>query len=111
MSAFVFIYHGPAPKGSPEQLQQSMQKWNAWMNDLVEKGHIIDQGHPLERTGKIVKGSQKMVTDGPFAESKDAIGGYSLIEAKDLAQAVELSKNCPILLREGAVEVRPVRTL
>jgi hypothetical protein len=111
VSAFVFIYHGQAPKGSPEQLQQLTQKWAAWMKELAEKGHIIDQGHPLERAGKMVKGSKKTVTDGPFAESKDAIGGYSLIEAKDLAQAVELSKGCPILLGEGAVEVRPVRTL
>ena len=111
MSAFVFIYHSQAPKGSPEQLQGLMQKWTAWMKELAEKGHIIDQGHPLERAGKIVTGSKKTVTDGPFAESKDAIGGYSLIEAKDLAEAVELSKGCPILLGEGAVEVRPVRTM
>lgn len=55
-----------------------------------------------------MKGSQKIVTDGPFAEAKDVVGGYTLIEACDLDQAVELSKGCPIFEAEGAVEVRPV---
>jgi len=48
------------------------------------------------------------VTDGPFAEAKDLVGGYTLIEAKDLAEAAELSKGCPIFERNGFVEVRPV---
>jgi hypothetical protein len=56
----------------------------------------------------MVKGKQKIVTDGPFAELKDIISGYTLIEAKDLDQAAELSKGCPILERDGAVEVRPI---
>jgi hypothetical protein len=96
------------PGRSPEQMQQQMQRWIAWMKDLGQKGHLKDQGHPLERSGKIVSGKEKTVTDGPFAESKDVIGGYSIIEAKDLAQAVELSKGCPIFEVGGAVEVRPV---
>jgi len=65
----------------------------------------------LERTGKVVKGNQKSVHDGPYAEAKDVVGGYTLIEAKDLAQAVELSKGCPILEVGGSVEVRPIRIL
>ncbi len=69
---------------------------------------IKDQGHPLERTGKLVKGKQKTATYGPFAEAKDIVGGYTLIEARDLEQAVELSKGCPIFEAEDAVEVRPV---
>jgi len=56
----------------------------------------------------VVKGSQKIVTDGPYAEAKDLVGGFSLIEAKDIAQAVDLSKGCPILEVGGSVEVRPV---
>ena len=55
-----------------------------------------------------MKGKQKTVTDGAFAEAKDVVGGYTLIEARDLEQAVELSKGCPIFEVEGAVEVRPV---
>jgi hypothetical protein len=89
-------------------MQQMMHKWMAWMKELGEKGHLKDQGHPLERAGKLVKGRHKTVTDGPFAEAKDVIGGYTLIEARDLEQAVELSKDCPIFEAEGGVEVRPV---
>jgi hypothetical protein len=89
-------------------MQQVLQKWMAWFKDLADKGHIQDRGQPLERSGKLVTGKQKAVTDGPFAESKDVVGGYTLIQARDLEQAVELSKGCPILEREGMVEVRPV---
>jgi hypothetical protein len=108
MSEFLFLYHGMEESTSPEKMQQVMQKWVGWMKDLGQKGHLKSQGQPLERSGKMVKGKQKIVTDGPFAELKDIISGYTLIEAKDLDQAAELSKGCPILERDGAVEVRPI---
>jgi hypothetical protein len=108
MSEYLFLYRGGETGRSPERAQQMMQKWMTWLKDLGAKGHIKDQGQPLERAGKIVKGKQKTVTDGPFAEAKDVVGGYTLIEARDLDQAVELSKGCPIFEVEGAVEVRPV---
>jgi len=111
MSEFVFLYRRGSREGSPEQMQQVLQKWMAWFKDLADKGHLKDRGQPLDRAGKVVKGAQKTVTDGPFAEAKDVIGGYTLIEARDLDEAVELSKGCPILQREGAVEVRPVMKL
>ena len=98
MSEFVYLYRGgERMPGSPEQAQQQMQKWMAWLKELSEKGHVKDPGHPLERTGKIVEGQPKTVTDGPFAEAKDVVGGYTLVEGDDLAQAVELSTGCPIL--------------
>jgi hypothetical protein len=108
MSEFLYLYRGGETGRSPEKMQQMMQKWMAWLTDLAEKGHIKDQGQPLEHAGKLVRGSQKTVTDGPFAEAKDVVGGYTLIEARDLEQAVELSKGCPIFEVEGGVEVRPV---
>ena len=111
MSQFVYLYRGGEAGRSPERMQEMMQKWMAWLKELGEKGHIKDQGQPLERMGKLVKGKQKTVTDGPFAEAKDVVGGYTLIEARDLEQAVELSKGCPIFEVDGAVEVRPVMTL
>ena len=111
MSQFVYLYRGAERGRSPEKMQEMMQKWMAWMKQLTDKGHIKDIGHPLESTGKLVKGKQKAVTDGPFAETKDIVGGYTLIEAGDLEQAVELSKGCPIFEIDGAVEVRPVMKL
>ena len=111
MSQFVYLYRGAERGRSPEKMQEMMQKWMAWMKQLSENGHIKDPGQPLEHTGKLVKGKQKTVTDGPFAETKDIVGGYTLIEARDLDQAVELSKGCPIFEVDGAVEVRPVMKL
>ena len=110
MSQFVYLYRGGNREfeQSPERMQQMMQKWMSWLKGLGEQGHLKDQGQPLERAGKIVKGKQKSVTDGPFAEAKDVIGGFSIVEAHDLDQAVQLSKGCPIFEVEGAVEVRPV---
>jgi hypothetical protein len=108
MSEFVYLYRGGETARSPENMQQTLQKWIVWLKDLSEKGYVKDPGHPLERAGKLVKGKQKRVTDGPFFEAKDIIGGYTLVEARDLEQAVELSKGCPIFEAEGAVEVRPV---
>ena len=108
MNEFVFLYRGGQAGRSPEQAQQMMQKWMAWLKELAENGHVKDRGQPLERAGKLVNGKRKTVTDGPFAEAKDVVGGYTLILANDLDEAAELSKGCPILEVEGAVEVRPV---
>ncbi len=113
MSEFVYLFRSGEQEhrqamGSPQQMQKTMQKWIAWMKELSEKGHVKDPGQPLERTGKVVKGKQKTVTDGPYAEAKDIVGGYMLVEAKDLAQAAELSSGCPIFEAGGLVEVRPV---
>ena len=111
MSEFLYVYRGGSRAGlSPEQIQQVMQKWMTWMQGLAEKGHLKDRGNPLEGAGKVVSGRSKNVTDGPYAE-KDLVGGYSLIEARDLAQAAELSKGCPIFEFDGQVEVRPVMKL
>jgi hypothetical protein len=111
MSEFTYLFRGRDTSASPEQMQKHMEKWVAWFKDLGAKGHIKDPGHPLEHTGKVVKGRQKTVNDGPYAEAKDVVGGYMVIEAKDLAHAVEISKGCPILEVGGSVEVRPIQTL
>ncbi|HMI89763.1 MAG TPA: YciI family protein [Polyangiales bacterium] len=107
MSEFLFLYRGDErTTWSPAEMQERMQRWVVWMNDLRERGHLKDRGHPVEReTGKVVAGKDKTVTDGPYPE-KDIIGGYSLIEARDLEHAAELSKGCPILSFNGKVEVR-----
>src|ERR1022692_3278765 len=108
MSEFVYLYRGGERSDSPEQSELIMQKWVAWMEELGKKGHLKDRGQPLDTAGKVVRGKQKIVTDGPYTESKDVVGGYTLVEAKDLAQAAELSKGCPIFEGGGLVEVRPV---
>jgi hypothetical protein len=111
MAEFVYLYRSSTARQSwsAEQSQQAMQRWMAWLKDLTDRGHIKDPGHPLERAGKLITGKARTVVDGPFAEAKDVIGGYTLVEAADLAQATELAAGCPIFeLADGAVEVRPV---
>ena len=113
MSEFVFLFRSGeeehrAAMGSPKQMQTTMGKWIAWIKELGEKGQLMNPGQPLERVGKVVKGRQKLVTDGPYAESKDIVGGFMLIQARDLVHAAEISTGCPIFEFGGLVEVRPV---
>ncbi|NUO53064.1 MAG: transcription initiation protein [Polyangiaceae bacterium] len=116
MADFLFLYRNTqadAQKymGTPEAAQASMKLWMAWMADLEAKGHLKSRGEPLERTGRVVTGPSNQVTDGPFAEAKDMVSGFSLIVAKDEAEAIELAKGCPVLRGSGSVEVRPVMKL
>jgi hypothetical protein len=108
MSEFVYLYRGDKRPVGPENTQKVMQKWMTWMKELGDKGHLKDPGHPLEQSGAVVNGKQKPVTDGPFAEAKDMVGGFTLIDAKDLNQAIELTRGCPIFDQGGVVEVRPI---
>ena len=113
MSEFVYLFRVSEADhrehmGTPERAQQSMQSWLTWMRELETKGHLKERGQPLERTGKVVRRQGKMITDGPYAEAKDLVAGFIVVEAKDLAQAAELAAGCPILEGDGAVEVRPV---
>ena len=112
MASFMLIFRGEPPtRDSPEQLQQQMQKWQTWFEGLTRAGIYKGQGAPLERNGKVVRGARKTVSDGPFAEAKDVVGGYAIIEASDLEAAVEIARGCPTYERDGAVEVRPVHPM
>jgi len=108
LTEFLYLYRGGDSPTSPAEGQQVMQQWMAWMKDLGEKGYLKAVGSPLEKTGKLVSGKTKAVSDGPFAEAKDLIGGYTLVQAKDIDDAVAASLGCPIFLAGGAVEVRPI---
>lgn len=107
MAKFIYLYRN-GEKLSPDQMQTQMGRWMTWIKELEARGVLASAGHPLERSGKIVSGRARTVTDGLFAEAKDVIGGYSIVEAKDLEHAVELTAGCPIFLVGGGVEVRPI---
>lgn len=90
---------------SPEQMQQHLQQWQQWFAELTETGKLA---RPLQRwdgKGVIVNG-KKEVTNGPYAEIKESIGGMVLIKAADYQQAAEIAKGCPILTLDGTVEIR-----
>jgi hypothetical protein len=113
MEKFMYLFRGgdtQTSSQSPEAMQAHMQKWIAWMDDLGKKGSLAG-GEALQQTGKQVSGNKKLVTDGPFIEAKESVGGYLVVQAKDIDDAVEISKGCPILEVNGRVEIRPVQKM
>ncbi len=92
---------------SPEQMQARMKLWQDWMGSIAAQNKLVSSGNRLAPTeGKVVK--QNVVTNGPYVEIKEAIGGYSIIRAGSLDEAAEIAKGCPILMGGGNVEVRTI---
>ena len=112
MADFVFLYRSSPDvnwAATPEQRQQGLQRWREWMSGIEATGQLKDNGQPLDAAGKVVRNNGALITDGPFAEAKDLVGGFSIVTAATLAEAAELAKGCPVLMMPGgAVEVRPI---
>ena len=116
MSDFVYLFRASEAErrdaiGTPELAQRSLLAWLAWIRELEAKGHLKNRGQPIAPAGKVVRGKKKVVTDGPYVEGKDMVLGFIIVEASDLAQAVELATGCPMLEGTGSVEIRPVEAL
>ena len=93
---------------SAQERQELMQQWNAWYDGLAAQGKV-QHGHPLEPQGRVVSGPRgERVVDGPFAEAKEAIGGYFLLTVADLDEATAIAQRCPSLRLGMSVEVRPI---
>jgi hypothetical protein len=109
MKDFMLLFRGAMQQFefSPEEMQNHMQKWFSWVDDLKSK-NIYVSGEPLLPEGKTVTGKKAVVTDGPFAESKEIIGGFFLIKAATIEEATEIAKACPDLPLDGIVEIREV---
>ena len=109
MADFLFIYRSLAEQHchdmAPEALQQVMQKWMDWIGTGHEEGWMIDGGDALKPEGSVLQGDAS-VTDGPFAESKELVGGYSIIRADSMEQACERAKSCPHHETGGSIEIR-----
>ena len=91
---------------SPEVFGQVAEAHNRFAEQVGEKGGKIITGRALQPTSTATTIRGDVVTDGPFAETKEAVGGFYLIEAPDLDHALEIGKLCPA--RFGGVEVRPI---
>jgi hypothetical protein len=92
---------------SPADLQESLRQFGAWVDRLTTQG-IFKESRPLEAEGIVVTGKNRLVTDGPFAESKEAIGGFFLLELNNLEEAVAIARECPTLKYGGTIEVRAI---
>lgn len=111
MSEFLMLFRGgdgEMAKFSPEQVQAHMQKWGQWMGGLQEAGKMLG-AEPLAPTGATVSGTKMVVTDGPYLEGKEMVGGYLMCKAESMAEAIEIAKGCPVLeFADGNVEVREI---
>ena len=109
MANFLFVYRGSTEefaKLSPDEIQQHMQKWSAWIGEGFQKGWMVNAGDALTQEGRVVN-AKKVVTDGPFVESKEQLSGYFVFECNDLDDAVAWAARIPGA-SYGAVEVRPL---
>ena len=93
---------------SPEELEKTLSSFMGWFEGLQAEGKMKG-ANPLHPQGKLVSGAHgRIVVDGPFAESKEAIGGYFMVSVADEAEAVAIAQKCPLLEHGSVVEVRPV---
>ncbi len=112
MEKFMFIFHlggsETAYHDSPEAAQAHMGKWMAWIEKLAKDGKYVS-GEPLLPGGKLVSGPNgKTVTDGPYTEGKEVVGGFFIINAKDINEACEIARGYPDFQFGGTVQVRQV---
>lgn len=115
MPKFMFVYRSSMEnlehELSPEQIQQIMELWNQWIGDGMKKGWMIDPGDALNPTGKVLN-HEKVLTDGPFAESKEIVGGYTIVQCDSYDAAAKISETCPHLTEPGnTVEIRELAGL
>lgn len=112
MKEFMMIFR-MAPMGNfqptPEQMQESIKQWQDWIGGIAAQGKFVSTNQ-LGFSGKTLK-SNGVVTDGPYAEVKEIVGGYIIVNANSLEEALELAKGCPILYVGGHVEVRDIMVL
>lgn len=90
---------------TPEDYQNEIELHGKWIQEL---GEHYDSGEALEEASKTIRGKEHMVTDGPFIEAKELVGGFYVIRANSLEEATDLAKGCPTLRLGGSIEVRPV---
>lgn len=107
----MLIFRGGAVSGhdlSPSELQAHVEKWYRWSDELARQGRC-NTGTALDNPGAAVRGRERVVTDGPYAESKDLVTGSMVFEAASLEDAIDVARGCPTYEFGGSVEVRPVQ--
>ena len=109
MKEFMMLFRhvpNPAYQPSPEDIQNSLKHWQSWIGDIAAQGKFIGTNE-LESEGQTI-GGDGLISDGPYAEVKEIIGGYMHVKAENLAEAVEMAKGCPIISFGGTIEIRSI---
>src|SRR6187399_2178815 len=111
MEKFMLVFRGSdvyERDQSPKALEALSAKMMDWVGNLVGKGiHVASE--KLQRTGKQVLGLKKTVTENPFGEDKEIIGGCTIVLAKDYAEALDIANACPILESNASIEIRQIQ--
>ncbi len=104
---FIFLFRGKDWDEAvpPAKLQALMDRFSNWAQGLIDSGKVRG-GQALGRMGAVI--TRRGVSDGPFAETKEAIGGYSIFAVDTLQEAIEIAKTSPFLDFEGSIEIRPM---
>ncbi|MEX0314946.1 MAG: YciI family protein [Allomuricauda sp.] len=107
MQEFLLLIHGSGYKDeSPEMLKKHMENYFSWMDSLVKQEKFI-KGHRLDNSGNYLVDKETVISDGPFLEPKEIIGGYIIVKADDLEDATKIAKLCP-LSDEFQISIRPM---
>ncbi len=111
MAKFLFLYRNAddnkGPEPSPDEMEQIMKSWWDWLGAGQAAGWVLEMGEALTPEGKVVH-ADASITDGPYAETREMVGGYTLVEAPDMDAAAQHAKGCPIFASGGKVEIRPI---
>ena len=114
MKEFLFVFRSAQAlretQPSAEELQAMMKPWQDWMGSIAAQNKLSNPGGRLETEGIVIK-PDKVITNGPYVEIKEAIGGYIVVKSASIDEAVNLAKECPILAAGGSVEVRPIASM
>jgi hypothetical protein len=108
MKEFMFVFrtdYNAIPKDSPEEMQALTKKWQDWIGGIAAQNKFVETGKRLNPDGKVVR-PNSVITDGPYTEIKESIGGYMFVKGESLEEAAELAKGCPVLISGGSVEIR-----
>jgi hypothetical protein len=114
MESYILLLHETtiAPDISPEEMQAIIARYKAWGEKVRKAGRMVGSNKLEDGTGRVVRGSgpEMRVTDGPYAETKDVVAGYFIIQAESYEDAVEWSKDCPHL-SFGTIEIRKIHVV
>src|SRR4051812_42869533 len=103
MKDFLFVFRNDykaMSQSSPQEMQAITKKWMDWVGGIAAQNKLKDPGSSLASGGKVVR-ANNVITDGPYTEIKELIGGYTLVKAASLEEAAKLTKGCPIFETGG----------
>jgi len=108
MKEYMMIFRNERKENtlSPEQINAVMKQWQGWIAGIAAKGNYSGTNRLLPE-GKTIR-ANKTITDGPYAEGKELLGGYLIVKANSIDEAMKMAAECPGLLYGGSVEVRSV---